>query len=67
MSPESSKYITLNELEVYKLSRVLSFSAWEIYQLLDKDIKWGIGQQFIRSVDSIGANIAEGYGRFQFG
>jgi len=67
MSPESSKYITLNELEVYKLSRALSFSAWEIYQLLDKDIKWGIGQQFIRSVDSIGANIAEGYGRFQFG
>lgn len=66
MSSENSKYITLNDLEVYKLPRELSFSAWEIYQLLDKDIKWGIGQQFIRSIDSIGANIAEGYGRFHY-
>ncbi|MBU1014119.1 MAG: four helix bundle protein [Bacteroidetes bacterium] len=66
MSSENSKYITLNDLEVYKLSRELSFSAWEIYQLLGKDIKWGIGQQFIRFIDSIGANIAEGYGRFHY-
>jgi len=66
MSSENSKYITLNDLEVYKLSRELSFSAWEIYQLLDKDIKWWIGQQFIRSIDSIGANIAEGYVRFHY-
>jgi len=66
MSSENSKYITLNDLEVYKLPRELSFSAWEIYQLLDKDIKWGIGQQFIRSIDSIEANIAEGYGRFHY-
>lgn len=66
MSSENSKYITLNDLEVYKLSRELSLSAWEIYQLLDKAIKWGIGQQFIRSIDSIGANIAEGYGRFHY-
>lgn len=50
----------------YKLSRELSFSAWEIYQSLDKDIKWEIGQQFIQSIDSIGANIAEGYGRFHY-
>ncbi len=66
MSQESSKYITLKNLEVYKLSQELSASAWEIYQSLDKDLKWGIGQQFIRSIDSIGANIAEGYGRFHY-
>ncbi|PKP35931.1 MAG: four helix bundle protein [Bacteroidetes bacterium HGW-Bacteroidetes-17] len=66
MSTENSQYITLNDLQVYQLSRELSSSAWEIYQSLEKDLKWGIGQQFIQSVDSIGANVAEGYGRFHY-
>ena len=66
MSSENSQYITLNNLEVYLLSRELSSLAWEIYRTMEKDLKWGIGQQFIRSIDSIGANIAEGYGRFHY-
>ena len=66
MSSTNSKYILLADLEVYQLSRKLSGSAWMIYQNLDKDLKWGIGQQFIRAIDSIGANIAEGYGRFHY-
>ncbi len=66
MNPEKQKYITLDKLEVYILSRKLSAISWGIYQSLDKDLKWSIGQQFIRSIDSIGANIAEGYGRFHY-
>ncbi len=66
MNSEKSKYIILNDLEVYKLSKELLLYAWEIYQSLEKDLKWSIGQQFIRSIDSIGANIAEGYGRFHY-
>jgi len=66
MSSENSQYITLNNLEVYLLSRELSSLAWEIYRTMEKDLKWGIGQQFIRSIDSIGANITEGYGRFHY-
>ena len=66
MNQENSNYITLQDLEVYILSRELSTSAWVIYQSLEKGLKWGIGQQFIRSIDSIGANIAEGYGRFHY-
>lgn len=61
-----NSYIRLQDLEVYKLSRELSKISWEIYDRLDWDRKKVIGDQFIRAVDSIGANIAEGYGRFSF-
>ena len=41
MSSENSSYIILSDLEVYKLSRELSASAWVIYQGLENDLKWG--------------------------
>lgn len=63
---ETKKYIKLQDLEVYKLSRELSTVSWEIYQNLDWQGKKVMGDQFIESVDSVGANIAEGYGRFHF-
>ena len=56
----------LGKLEIYKLSVKLSNSIWMIYSTLPNDLKYGIGNQFIRSIDSIGANIAEGYGRFHY-
>jgi len=63
---ESQNYIELKNLEVYKLSRQLSTIAWKIYCRLSFEDKKHIGDQFLRSVDSIGANIAEGYGRFHY-
>lgn len=33
---------------------------------LQTDLKFNIGNQVVRSIDSIGANIAEGYGRFHY-
>lgn len=59
-------YLTLNNLQVYQLSRRLSQDAWILYKNFDWNIKNIIGSQFIRSVDSIGANIAEGYGRYHY-
>lgn len=56
----------LGQLEIYKLSVKLSGEIWEIYISLTNDLKFNIGSQVIRSVDSIGANIAEGYGRFHY-
>ena len=59
-------HLSLGKLEVYQLSLVISRNAWKIYKLfnwLDKKI---IGDQFITSIDSVGANIAEGYGRFHY-
>lgn len=61
-----AEYITLGNLEVYKASLGLSEESWKIYHKMDWQIKKIIGDQFITSVDSIGANIAEGYGRFHY-
>jgi len=56
----------LGKLEIYKISLYLSENIWQIYSTLDNDLKYSIGNQVIRSIDSIGANIAEGYGRFHY-
>ncbi len=57
---------TLEKLKIYILSRELSKIAWEIYENLDWQTKKIMGDQFIESTDSVGANIAEGYGRFHY-
>lgn len=59
-----SDYLKLGDLEVYKIAVELSNFSWEIYDGFDWQVKKVIGDQFIRSVDSVGANIVEGYGRF---
>ena len=60
------KYLSLNRLEVYKLARELSRIAWGIYQALDWQDKKIQGDQFVKATDSVGANTAEGFGRFHF-
>lgn len=60
------KYISLDKLEIYLLTRKLSDIVWNIYNRFDWQIKKIIGDQFIESTDSVGANIAEGYGRFHY-
>lgn len=63
---EGNNYITLDRLEVYLLSRSYSKISWNIYEKLSWQDKKVIGDQMITSVDSVGANIAEGYGRFHY-
>lgn len=60
------KYIQLKDLEVYKLAMQLSQIGWDIYKSLDWQDRKIMGDQFIEAVDSIGANIAEGYGRYHY-
>ena len=59
-------YILLKDLEVYKLARALSGVAWATYETLAWQDKKIMGDQFIEAVDSIGANIAEGYKRYHY-
>lgn len=59
-------YIPLSDLKVYRYSREYSQRAWKIYQGLNWQLKKIMGDQFITSIDSVGANIAEGYGRFHY-
>jgi four helix bundle protein len=63
---DKKKYIALKDLEVYQLSRKLSDSAWRIYEGLNWQDKKIMGDQFIESSDSVGANIAEGYRRYHY-
>ena len=56
----------LGDLHVYQIALQLSDQAWNTYQALPKEFRYNIGAQFIRAVDSIGANIAEGYGRYHY-
>ena len=62
----SDNYIKLGDLDVYKLAIELSDTAWGIYEEMDWRTKKIVGDQFIEAVDSIGANIAEGYGRYHY-
>lgn len=63
---ENIEYIPVKDLKVYQLARKLSVISWNIYSKMSFEDKKHIGDQFIRSTDSIGANIAEGYSRFHY-
>jgi len=56
--------VRLIDLDIYKLSELLSDKIWKDYDLWPEKVQRTIGYQIIRSSDSIAANISEGYGRF---
>jgi len=58
--------VDLRDLEVYQLSEKLSDIIWNIVLRWDYFAKDTIGKQLVKSSDSIGANIAEGYGRYHY-
>jgi four helix bundle protein len=51
------------DLRVYKLAEELADLIWEIVSKWDYFAKDTVGKQIVKSADSIGANIGEGYGR----
>jgi four helix bundle protein len=59
-------FYSLEKLEVFQIANDIGDNIWT------EVIKWSyfekdtIGKQFVRSADSISANIAEGYGRYFF-
>jgi len=59
-------YISLGEIEPYKTAVNVSQKCWKIYEKMDWQLKKIISDQLIRAIDSVGANIAEGYGRFHY-
>jgi len=50
-------------LRVYNLAEEIEDLIWEIVSKWDYFAKDTIGKQLVNSADSIGANLAEGYGR----
>lgn len=57
------RFIRLNDVSAYKISFRLSNEVWQIVTRWDFFAKETIGKQFARAVDSVSANIAEGFGR----
>ena len=53
-------------LQVYQLAEKLANEIWNIVGSWGQFVKETVGKQMVRSVDSIGANIAEGSGRYNF-
>lgn len=58
------KYLQLNDLSSYKLAFNLSNYVWDVVIKWDFFVKDTVGKQFVRAIDSISANIAEGFGRY---
>jgi len=56
----------LDDLEVYQLADSFGNEIWLKVIQWDHFAKGTIGKQLARSADSIGANIAEGYGRYHY-
>jgi len=56
----------LEELQVYQLSMKLGEEVWNIVIKWDFFAKDTIGKQLVRSVDSIAANLSEGFGRYHY-
>ena len=57
-------YLTLDKIDAYIISFKLSNYIWHIVMKWENIAKWTVGQQMIKSADSISANIAEGFGRY---
>ena len=56
----------LEELNIYRIAVELGEEVFSVVDKWDYFSKKTIGTQLVRAVDSIAANIAEGYGRFHF-
>ena len=61
---EEKKYLKLNDIECYKMSFHLSNYVWNVVIKWDVFAKRTVGSQFVQAIDSISANISEGFGRY---
>lgn len=57
-------YKKLEDIPAYKISSGLSDYVWEKVVAWDWFVKQTIGEQFVNAIDSIAANLAEGFGSY---
>ena len=58
--------VELEDLEVYKVAEEFSDAIWKIVSGWGRFAQDTLGRQVVPASDSIGANIAEGYGPYSF-
>ncbi len=54
----------LEELQVYQLSMEIADRIWKIVNKWNYFEKDTVGKQLVRAVDSVAANLSEGFGRY---
>ena len=59
-------HMKLEEFKVYQLSMEIAEKIWVIVDGWGYFAKDTIGKQLVRAVDSVAANLSEGYGRYHF-
>jgi four helix bundle protein len=59
-----TNYLTIEKISAYNKSFDFSNRVWDLVLNWDYFAKDTVGKQFVRSADSISANIAEGFGRY---
>ncbi len=57
---------TINDLEIYREAMDIGEEVWSLVHKWESFAKNTLGNQLVRSADSISANIAEGYGRYHY-
>jgi four helix bundle protein len=60
------KIKSFEDLEVYRLAEELGDQVWDIVIAWPAFAQNALGYQLVKAADSIGANLAEGFGRFHF-
>jgi four helix bundle protein len=63
-SKSAKRYLQLNDIDAYTIVFHLSNYVWDIVKTWDYFSKKTIGAQFVESIDSISANVAEGFWRY---
>lgn len=61
---EQKKFLQLKDIEAYRIAFHLSNYVWDIVIKWEQFSKRTVGEQFVDALDSVSANIAEGFGRY---
>lgn len=61
---ETRKFLKLNDIEAFRISFHLSNYVWDVVKKWNNFPQRTVGEQFVKAVDSISANLAEGFGRY---
>jgi len=63
----AKKYTDFEDVRVLRDAETMADDVWAIVQQWDAFARETVGGQIVRAVDSIGANIAEAFGRYHYG
>lgn len=60
----SKTFLNFNNINAYKVANNISDKVWDWVSLWEWFSKSTLGIQYVKAIDSVAGNIAEGFGRF---